>query len=205
MRAVTRLFAVCLLSLLLPASLAAQNGSEPIELKPGDQIMLVIKNEPGWSGRFTITPDGALMLPVIGLVEATQRPFRDVEASIRTAYARELAEPDVLITPLYRVSVIGEVRAPAFQWVDPTATVSDLVVMSGGLLPTASRGKVRLVREGVETRIKLDPDEPDPKIPLRSGDQLVVGRRTWLSENLPIFIGAAASVAAAAVTSLIVR
>jgi hypothetical protein len=40
---------------------------------------------------------------------------------------------------------------------------------------------------------------------LRSGDQLVVGRRTWLSENLPIFIGAAASVAAAAVTSLIVR
>jgi protein involved in polysaccharide export with SLBB domain len=165
--------------------------------------MLMIKNEPGWSGRFSITPDGALMLPVIGLVAAVDRPFADVEASIRGAFARELAEPDVLITPLYRVSVMGEVRAPAFQWVDPTATVADLLVMSGGLLPTASRGKIRLVRAAAEMRIRLDDDSST--MPLRSGDQLLVGRRSWMSENLPIFIGAAASVAAAAVTSLIVR
>jgi polysaccharide export outer membrane protein len=205
MCAVIRLFAVGFLALLLPASVAAQNGSESIELKPGDQILLLIKNEPDFSGCFTITPDGAVMLPIIGRIDAAGRPFGEVERSIREAYARELAEPDVLITPLYRVSVSGEVRAPAFQWVDPTATVADLVVLSGGLLPSASHRKVRLVRDGVETRIKLDPEEPGPRIPLRSGDQLVVGRRTWLSENLPIFIGAAASVAAAAVTSLIVR
>jgi protein involved in polysaccharide export with SLBB domain len=189
----------------LPISTAAQYGSAPVSLRAGDQVMLMIKNEPGWSGRFTITPDGALMLPVIGLVTAVDRPFADVEASIRTGYARELAEPDVLITPLYRVSVMGEVRAPAFQWVDPTATVTDLLVMSGGLLPTASRNKIRLVRAGEEMRIRLDTGDSSPTLQLRSGDQLLVGRRSWISENLPIFIGAAASVAAAAVTTLIVK
>jgi len=196
-----RFFTALLVGVPLPA--VAQNGSMPVTLRAGDQILLMIKNEPGWSGRFTITPDGALMLPVIGRVTAVDRPFADIEASIRGAYARELAEPDILITPLYRVSVIGEVRAPAFQWVDPTATVADLLVMSGGLLPTASRNKVRLIRAGEESRIQLD--AASALAPLRSGDQLQVGRRSWFSENLPIFVGAAASVAAAAVTSLIVR
>jgi hypothetical protein len=40
---------------------------------------------------------------------------------------------------------------------------------------------------------------------LRSGDQIVVGQQGWMRENLPIFISAAASVLAAAVTTLIIR
>jgi hypothetical protein len=54
-------------------------------------------------------------------------------------------------------------------------------------------------------RIRLDTGDSSPTLQLRSGDQLLVGRRSWISENLPIFIGAAASVAAAAVTTLIVK
>jgi hypothetical protein len=40
---------------------------------------------------------------------------------------------------------------------------------------------------------------------LMPGDQVVVGRRSWIGRNMNVLIGAAASVVAAAVTSLILR
>jgi protein involved in polysaccharide export with SLBB domain len=145
------------------------------------------------------------MLPVIGVIDVRDRTFTEIERDIRTGFARELADPELLITPLVRVSVIGEVRLPGYQWVDGTGTVADLLLLSGGLLPTANRKEITLVRGMEEQPIVLENGGVPPPVPLRSGDQLVVARRSWFSENLPIFIGAAASVAAAAVTSYIVR
>jgi len=187
----------------LPAAGVAQDGA--IRLRPGDQLVIQVKNEPGLSGRYAVGPDGAIMLPVIGIVDVRDRAFSDIEAGIRTGFARELADPEMIITPLVRVSVLGEVRLPGYQWVDGTGTVADLMLLSGGLLPTANRKRITLVRGTEEQPIVLDHGGAPPPVPLRSGDQLVVARRSWFSENLPIFIGAAASVAAAAVTSYIVR
>jgi hypothetical protein len=61
------------------------------------------------------------------------------------------------------------------------------------------------LREGSETRFSFERDATQALIPLRSGDALTIGRRSWMRENIGILLGAAASVAAAAVTSLIVR
>jgi hypothetical protein len=55
------------------------------------------------------------------------------------------------------------------------------------------------------TRLRLDPGANDLAGRLRSGDQIVVGRRSWIHENAPIVVGAVASVLAAATTGLIVR
>jgi hypothetical protein len=79
------------------------------------------------------------------------------------------------------------------------------MLLAGGLLPTANRKGITLLRVGEELDVSVDAGGAPAPLPLRSGDQLVVPRRGWLSEHLPIFIGAAASVAAAAVTSFIVR
>jgi polysaccharide export outer membrane protein len=189
-----------------PVSGQQSAASTPAQLlKPGDQLLIQVKNEPNLSGRYAIGPGGVVMLPVLGMVTVVDRPFAEIEATIRAGLARELPDPEILITPLMRVSVLGEVRVPGFQWLDATGTLADLMVMSGGLLPTAKRKQITLMRDGVEQRIALEPGGAAPRLALRSGDQLLVARRSWLSENLPIFIGAAASVAAAAATSLIVR
>ncbi len=195
---------------LLLAAVTAASGhalqSEPeIRLRPGDQVQLLVKNEPNLSGRFTVTPDGSAMLPLIGLIPVVDRAFEEVEREVRAAFGAELAEPELVITPMVRVSVLGEVRAPAMHWLDPTATIMDLLVLSGGLLPTANRKRITLYRDSVETRIAMDGSGAIQPLPVRSGDRLVIGRRSWFSDNLAIFVGAAASVAAAAVTTLIVR
>lgn len=190
--------------MLLAADVAGQTSG--IRLRPGDQLDLQIKNEPELSGQYTVTPEGAAMLPLIGRVDVVDRNFAEVEAAIREMYEKELADADLLVTPLQRVAVLGEVRLPGFQWVDPMATARDAITLSGGFTQSANVGSVTLLRDGSETRFSLDDDEREqPLIALRSGDALTVGRRSWIRENVGILVGAAASVAAAAVTSLIVR
>ena len=174
-------------------------------LQQGDRIVMQVKNEPALSGQFMVTPEGTILLPLIGLVRVSDRPFADFEAEVRAAFARELADPEMVFTPYRRISILGEVRVPGYQWFEPGGTVADALVLSGGMLPTAKRKHVLLVRGGEETKLSLEADGDASTTPLRSGDRLVVERRSWFSENLAIFVGAAASVAAAAATSLIVR
>jgi len=184
---------------------AAARQQPPTSLQPGDKVLLQVKNEPALSGQFGVTPEGTILLPLVGLVQVVDRPFADVEAEVRSAFSLELADPEMVLTPYRRISILGEVRLPGYQWFEPGGTVADALVLSGGLLPTAKRKHALLLRGDGETRVSLGADGDAVATPLRSGDRLVIERRSWLSENLAIFVGAAASVAAAAATSLIVR
>lgn len=194
--------AALLLALLLPASASAQAADR---LQPGDALRVEVKNEPPLSGQFTVTADGSVMLPLLGLVRVADRPLPEVLAELRAAYGGELPDPEVLLTPLVRVAVVGEVRAPGLFLADPTHTLADVLTMAGGPLPTAHRRKLTLIRDGVEREIEPGAGSADLAQAPRSGDRLYVPRRSWLSDNLGILVGAAASVAAAAVTSWIVR
>jgi polysaccharide export outer membrane protein len=196
---------VLLACALAPGRAGAQRVDPDTRLLPGDRVVLQVKNEPALSGPFTVTPEGTILLPLIGLVRVADRPFAEFEADVRSIFARELAEPEMVLTPFRRITILGEVRLPGYQWFEPDATVADALVLAGGFLPTAKRKHLLLLRAGVETRVGLEPDGIAATTPLRSGDRIVIERRSWLSENLAIFVGAAASVAAAAATSLIVR
>jgi protein involved in polysaccharide export with SLBB domain len=165
----------------------------------------MIKNEPAMSGDFPVAADGTVMLPIIGIAQATDKSVAMLRSELEARYTRELAEPEVQLTPLVRVSVLGEVRNPGLFLVDPTHVVRDVIAMAGGLSPSAKRNRVRITRGGTETVAEYEAGAAALESGLRSGDEIFVDRRSWLGDNLGIFIGAAASVAAAAVTSLIVR
>jgi hypothetical protein len=61
------------------------------------------------------------------------------------------------------------------------------------------------VRDGEARRVSIEPGSADLAIQPRSGDAVHVPRQSWLTENMPVIIGAAATVAAATVTSLLLR
>ncbi len=196
-----------LLASLAPSLGSAQvlRGTNDIRLWPGDQLLVEIKDEDALSGTFTVDANGEVLLPAIGLITVTDRPFHDVRDTLVAAYVKQLVDPIVRITPLQRVAVLGEVARPGLFPVDPTHRVSDLLALAGGFTSAANPKRVSLVRSGETVAVRLDPDAPALAIPLRSGDQLIVGRRGWLDQNSPILIGAFASIAAAAVTALIIR
>ena len=176
-----------------------------ILLRPGDAIRVEVKDEPQLSGEFTVAENGHVLLPLVGLLPVAGRPFDEVRQAITRAYARELIEPVLVVTPVLRIAVLGEVRLPGLFPVDPTHTLADLIAAAGGLTPLAANGRISLVRNGTVLEGRIDPKSLTVSTRFQSGDQIVVGKQSWARENLPTFIGAFTAVAVAIITGLLVR
>ncbi|MGH7467530.1 MAG: polysaccharide biosynthesis/export family protein [Longimicrobiales bacterium] len=176
-----------------------------VRLRPGDAVRIEVRNEQGLSGEFILGADGFLLLPIIGTLKVADRPFAEVELDLRKAFANELVDPVLRITPLVRISVLGEVRAPGLFHIDPTFTVRDVLARAGGLMTTANPHRIVIRRPSgvVVAEFKLDSPPLDTK--LGSGDEILVGRRSWASEHMGILLSAAGSVAVALITSAIIR
>jgi polysaccharide export outer membrane protein len=157
------------------------------------------------TGEFAVADDGVVLLPLIGSMAVGGRPFEDVSRDIVKAYSRELLETPVRVTPVLRIAVLGEVRQPGLVPADPTYTLADVLAAAGGLTPDGDAGRITLLRDGESMRFSLDESGALLSSRLTPGDQVVVGRRSWIGRNMNVLIGAAASVIAAAVTSLILR
>ena len=196
--------------------LAAQNGADAevlstpasayasLRLGPGDAVRLFVEDEPGLVGEFPVLDDGNVMFPLIGLVPVAGSGFDEVVERVRRAYDAQLVSRDVVVQPLVRVRVLGEVRAPGLYLVDPSYDLRDVLARAGGMIPTASARNVLLVRAGHKQKVDMRDGGGWPG-PLLSADEVVVQRRNWVSESLPLLIGAGTSVLAAAVTALLVR
>jgi polysaccharide export outer membrane protein len=157
------------------------------------------------AGEYMVDVQGFALLPLVGMLQVAGRPFQQVRIAIEEAYAREFVDARVRVTPLVRIALLGEVRLPGLLPVDPTMTLADVVAAAGGLNPTADRRDIRLVRGDETVVVAAERELAALTVPLRSGDRIVVGRRSWLSENLPFVLGAGASVVAAVLTAVIVR
>jgi len=194
-----------LVSLTLPIEARAIQSPFEIQLGPGDAVRVEVKDEPDLGGEFRVAADGYVLMPVVGRVHVTRRPFSEVSSELAAGFAAVLTTPVVQFTPLLRIAVLGEVRQPGLLTVDPTHTLADVLALAGGLTPVGDDQRITLLRGGESVVSRLAASSSGPSSMLRSGDQLFVGRRSWLSDNAGILIGAAASVTAAAVTSLLIR
>ena len=176
-----------------------------VRLRAGDAVRLEVRDEPTLGGEIRVDEGGEILLPLVGLVAVAGRDFTDVRREVLAAYGRELAHREVRLTPLLRIAVLGEVRNPGLYPVDPTHTLGDVLALAGGLGPDADRSHIRIVREGRVLNDVREQDAPALAQPLRSGDQVVVGRRGWAGANSAALVGAGASLLVAVLTSLILR
>lgn len=199
-RALARATVSLVALVVLPRPAAAQ----PVTLRAGDAVRVEIRDEPDLTAEYPVAESGEVLFPLIGAVAVAGRSFDEVLAEVRAAYARELAHPDVLATPLMRVTVTGEVQKPGLHYAEPSMSVADLLALAGGALPTGKRDRADLMREGERLELDFSAGSADRLLSLRSGDSLHVPRRSWVSENLNILVSAVATVTAAVVTTLIV-
>jgi protein involved in polysaccharide export with SLBB domain len=75
------------------------------------------------------------------------------------------------------------VRAPGLYFVDPTVTFRDVIAQAGGLTEAANASRVDVVRDGQQRPLRARAADASAVAELRSGDAIVVGRRSWLSRN----------------------
>lgn len=220
--------AVVLLLAGVSPGLSQADTDEVWRLRPGDAVRVQVADEQAlsaqqsWSGRdplmplmpaqmqtagrlFAVTEEGLALLPLIGAIRVAGRPFPEVREEILQAYRGKLVGIPVLVTPVIRIAVLGEVRQPGLLPVDPTFTVADLLAAAGGITPLGNESRITLVGDRGSVRFSLTDDGGVLARPLRPGDQIVVPRRGWVRENLNVLIGAGASVLAAAITTLLLQ
>lgn len=191
-------WALALLLAVTPVA-AQEVVQHPDGLRPGDAVRLTVWREPDLSGEFPVDERGVVVFPRLGEVAVSALPADSIRPVLTRAFAAFLVNPSIAVMPLRRVSIIGAVARPGLYPVDPTMTLADAVALAGGAAPDGKRNLVELRRGGDVLIAELEVLTPIAQTPLRSGDQLWVPQKGWLSRNPWVFtslVAAAATIAA---------
>lgn len=206
-RALSLLF-LFLLALLLPGTAAAQadtiqGAQNEITLNPGDVVRVQVYREEELNGDFLVDEEGLVVLPLIGERRVTGIPVRRLRSELTEAYRVHLRNPSINITPLRRINVLGEVNKPGLYPIDPTVSLAGAVATAGGATSTGDLGRIRIVRGNQVIRQRVGVAMTLEAASIRSGDQIIVDRRSWFDRNSTFLVSALLSVTSIVTTIIL--
>jgi polysaccharide export outer membrane protein len=135
------------------------------------------------SGDFPVDEVGRVTLPMLGVVKVEGLQWYALRDSLLSLYSRQLRNPSVMLTPLRRVQVLGEVPKPGNYLADPTLSLAGLVALAGGATAGGDLHRVRVVRGGKTIVKSASVESILLTADVRSNDQIFVDRRAWIERN----------------------
>jgi polysaccharide export outer membrane protein len=165
-------------------------------------LKLNVWREPEWSGEFAVDESGIAVLPRLGAVRVTTMSADSLRRFLVDSLGRYLRNPSIEVIPLRRVQILGAVRTPGLYPVPATVSVGDAVALAGGATPEGKPDQVVLRRGGERLQINLTRDTRLADTPIRTGDELFVPQRSWVSRNSGL-VAAGLSAATTLVVALI--
>jgi polysaccharide biosynthesis/export protein len=156
-------------------------------IRPGDLISVKFYHNPELNEEVVIRPDGMISLQLVGDVQAAGLSPAGLASDLTEKYVGELASPKVSVIVRQfggeRVYVSGEVTKQGVVPLTSGLTLYQAIEEAGGLLDTAHRKQVVLIRRGRDghptgTTIDIRPVEsgthPEDDVPLRAYDIVFV-------------------------------
>ena len=166
------------------APLDAQSSDPPeatreaMVLRPGDAIEVNVWPDTELGGEFVVEESGYIYLPYLQEVEAAGMSIDELRRLLRDGYGETMRNPVVQVTPLFEVTVMGEVRQPGTYRVRPTHTLFDVIGMAGGFGRGADTERLRVVRPGnvieYDALRALEEGTDMDVVRLQSGDQILI-------------------------------
>lgn len=168
-------------------------------LQPGDAVRVDVWERPQLSGQFLVGADSAISHPYYQEVKVAYLPLDVVVTRVRSFLQASETNPRVRVEPLLRISIGGEVRQPNLYTLGPETTIAQAVALAGGPTQLGRLDRVHLVRNGTESVVDLtSATEPLAQMPIRSGDQIMIGRKQAVFREyvMPVFamIGSTAAI-----------
>src|SRR3989442_7240790 len=152
--------------------------NDPI-LRPGDVLRISVWRHPELSGDFEVAPDSTLVHPVYQAVKVAGAPLPVVKERLRGLLAKYEQDVQLVIEPLFPVTVAGEVRVPNLYRLPQGTTFAQAIGQAGGATELGRLDKVRVIRRDREMVIDLARgDSRYETLPIASGDQVLVARRS---------------------------
>jgi len=184
-------------ALALPAPPAqAQNLTPPspsdslrvLAVRPGDVVKITVWGHEDLSGEFPVDENFDLFYPIVGAINVRQLTVMQLRERLNHELEQLFQRPFVVIVPLFRVAVLGEVYRPSLYSVDATMTVFDVIADAGGPTREANQRKIQLVRGGETIPVALDASALGRatlrELGIRSGDQIVLPRKRFTLQEL---------------------
>jgi polysaccharide export outer membrane protein len=185
-----RLLVPCLAAALLSVGLAGCGERPPLQvpvtalegpyrLDTGDQLRIVVFEQPSLTNLYEIDQSGQIAFPLIGDVPARGGTAEElasrIEAKLGTAYLRD---PDVTVeVATYRpFFVLGEVGNPGQYVYVPKMTAETAIAAAGGF---TDRANERIVRVSRIVNGKLVEERIPVTMQIRAGDTIYVSERLF--------------------------
>jgi polysaccharide export outer membrane protein len=114
-------------------------------LDAGDEIRILVYDEPDLTVELTINDDGNINFPLIGLISVTNKTTPQVQGLIHNKL-----KGDYLLNPSVQVDIInyrsfyihGEVQQPGGYPYKPGLNIDQAIALAGGLTERASVSKI---------------------------------------------------------------
>jgi polysaccharide export outer membrane protein len=157
-------------------------------LQPGDVLRIRVWRQEEFSGDFTIGPDSVLVHPLYQNLKVAGLRLSDARERVAEFLATFVQGADLVVEPLYPVTVAGEVRQPNLYHVARGTTVAQAIGQAGGVTTQGRLDKIILQRGGSSMTIGITGDYSQwGAAPVNSGDQLFVQRRSEFSFLRDVF------------------
>jgi len=130
---------------LLPSFMVSALDNVEYQLGAGDEIQILVYDEPDLTVKTTINDDGNVHFPLIGVVSVAGNTTRELQKLIHDGLEGEyLLNPSVQIDVVsYRPFYIhGEVKKPGAYSYQPGLNIDQAVALAGGLTERASVSKI---------------------------------------------------------------
>lgn len=159
------------------------------KLGPGDEVIIDIWGNNQATIRQTISPDGTINIPDIGLVSLNGMTVKDADSYMRKKLGQiysvdgEDAKSEIKLTlgniRTIQVNLMGEVAVPGTYYLSSLSNIYHALYRAGGVSELGSLRDIKLVRKGKTVATVdiydfiLNGQSPD-KITLEEGDIIVV-------------------------------
>lgn len=153
----------------------AQATEPPTILYPGDAVRISVWRQPDLSGEFWIAADSSIRHPLYQSVKIAGIPMEAARVRVAEFLLRFQDSPQFTMEPLLRVAIGGEITQPGLHTFRPEVTISQAVILAGGLTQRARLHDVRILRDGrVYSADLTKPEQGLAAQSVRSGDQITI-------------------------------
>jgi polysaccharide export outer membrane protein len=187
--------------LLGPVAMATAALAQTYSIRPGDVLRIEVIEDPSLNRSVLVPPDGKIVVPLAGAVQASGRGVADVQGDLAGLLAPNFAATPNVFVSIERIVeervqdsepatvdifVLGEAANPGRVAVAPGTTVLQFFAEMGGFSNFAATKRIQLRRTdsaGVEQVYLINYDaieQGDSKngaTVLRDGDVIVVPQR----------------------------
>ena len=177
-----RFIVILFLSIVLMANILIAQ-----KLNPADGIKITFSNiedSVSINGNFYIQDDGQIHIPYLGKINTIYKDYSEIEAEIITGYKSLYANSEIVVQPLLKVNISGEITNPGVYYLSGFETLSELFEIAGGETSDANINKILLVRNDnileLDLSSFLNGENNLNDIGITSGDKIYLPKNWWV-------------------------